>query len=136
VSATFHGRDIFGPAAAYAAIGVGLEHFGPPVGSAHLLQPFEARPRGMEQLEGEVIHVDRYGNLVTTIRAAQLFPQFEVRLAGRAISRQVRTFSAAAPGTPFCHVDSSGFLAIALNQGNAALTLGVGRGESVTLVRR
>ena len=88
----------------------------------------------MGELHGAVVHIDRYGNLVTTIRAQQLFPVCEIEVAGRVVDQRVRTFGNAAPGQPFCHADSSGFVAIALNQASAAQELGVRRGDPV-LVR-
>jgi S-adenosylmethionine hydrolase len=134
VSATFHGRDIFAPMAAWLSLGVAHAIVGPPVPEAVALPPFCGRPRAFGELEGSVIHIDRYGNLVTTIRAAELFPCFALEVGGAVIDTHVRTFATAPRGVPFCHADSSGFVAIALNQGSAAEALGVRRGDPV-LVR-
>lgn len=134
VSATFHARDIFAPAAAHVAAGLDYRKLGPPVRNPVLLPPFQGEPAGFGQLKGHVVHADRYGNLVTTIRAAQLFPRFVVEVAGREIATHVRTFADAPAGSLFCHADSSGFLAIAVNQGHAASLLGCQRGAPV-LVR-
>jgi S-adenosylmethionine hydrolase len=133
VSGTFHGRDIFAPCAAHVA--GGLDHccLGPPAASMVLLPPFCGQPDGFGRLAGHVVHVDRYGNLLTTIRGHQLFPAFDLEVAGRVVDRRVRTFADAPAGQPFCHVDSSGFLAIALNQASAAEALGVGRGAPVVV---
>lgn len=136
VSATFHARDIFGPVAAHIAAGVDYREVGPPAVNPVLLPPCCGQPAAMGELHGEVVHVDRFGNLVTTIRAAQLFPSFELEVAGRVIARHVRTFADAPPAEPFCHVDSSGFIAIAVNMGSAAATLGVGRRTPVVVRAR
>jgi S-adenosylmethionine hydrolase len=133
VSATFHGRDIFGPAAAHVAAGLDYRLLGPPMAGVMALPPFRGFPGERGSLRGEVIHVDRYGNLVTTIRAAQLFPAFEVVVNGHVVDRHVRTFSDAPSGSPFCHADSSGFVAVAMNRGVAAAALGARRGDAVVV---
>lgn len=133
VSATFHGRDVFAPAAAHFAAGLDYRHAGPPVADPVLLPPFCGRPDGFERLVGEVIHVDRYGNLVTTIRAAQLFPRFALEVCGHMVDTRVRTFADAPDDRPFCHVDSSGFLAVAVREGSAAAAIEAERGDRVVL---
>jgi S-adenosylmethionine hydrolase len=134
VSATFHGRDIFAPAAAHLAIGLDFRHLGPPLAEMRLFPPFRGEPLGKGALAGRVVHVDHFGNLVTTIRASQAFPSCSVEVAGQVVDSRVRTFAEAEPGSLFCYVDSSGFIAIAVNQGSAAREFGVARGAPV-LVR-
>jgi S-adenosylmethionine hydrolase len=133
-SATFHGRDVFAPAAAHLANGVDHRLFGPPVGEVVAFPPFTGRPGAMGELNGYVVHVDRYGNLITTVRAAELFPNFELTVGGVTIGTRVRTFANVAAGEILCHVDSSGFIAVAVNRGSAAETTGIRRGDAV-LVR-
>ncbi len=135
VSATFHGRDLFAPAAAHLAAGGEFEALGPAPGGLRLRPPFAARPEG-ERLRGKVIHIDRYGNLVTTIRKEQLPANYVLEVAGRRIERAVRTFSDAPRATLACHVDSSGFLAIAEREGSAAVRTGAVRGDAVFLTPR
>jgi hypothetical protein len=136
VSATFHGRDVFAPAAAMLAAGADLRLCGPPVDRVSALAPFEAVPAGQDALIASVIHVDRFGNLITTIRGPQLFPRFELRVGGERIAHRVNTFAEALPGVLMCHLDSSGFIAVSMNQGSAATRLGVGRGAPVRVIRR
>lgn len=133
VSNTFHGRDIFAPAAAHLSRGLDYRRLGPPVPGPLVLPPFGGEPAGFGELRGRVIHVDRFGNVITTIRAAQMFPTCTVEVAGRPIGSRVRTFADAPAGVPFCHADSSGFLAIALNRGNAAAELGIDRNDPVVV---
>lgn len=132
-SATFHGRDIFAPAAAHLSNGVDHRHLGPPVVAEVVLPEFRGRPREFGELEGYVVHVDRYGNLITTIRVGELFPRFEVAVAGVTVDRHVRTFANVPAGGLLCHADSSGFLAVAVNRGSAAEATGAKRGDSVVL---
>lgn len=136
VSRTFHGRDIFGPAAAWVASGLAFHRLGPPVTGAAVLAPFGGQPDGFGRLRGRIVHVDRYGNLVTTVRAAQLFPRFAIEVAGREVATHTHTFAEVPVGSLFCHVDSSGFLAVAVNQGNAAEVLGANRGDPVVVHAR
>lgn len=136
VSRTFHGRDIFGPAAAWVASGVDFRRLGPPVTGAAILGPFCGEPDGPGRLRGRIVHIDRFGNLVTTVRAAQLFPKFAIEVAGSQITTHSHTFAEAPPGALFCHFDSSGFLAVAVNQGSAAEALGATRGDPVVVRAR
>ncbi|MCY3645735.1 MAG: SAM-dependent chlorinase/fluorinase [Chloroflexi bacterium] len=135
VSATFHGRDLFAPAAAHIAVTGHHEALGPARDELTLLPPFAGRTEGTT-IRGTVIHVDRYGNLVTTIRKEQLPPDFTLDINAHTIERMVRTFSDASPGALACHVDSSGFLAIAEREGNAAARTGAARGDAVVLTPR
>jgi S-adenosylmethionine hydrolase len=136
VSNTFHARDVFAPATAHIAGGADYRRAGPPQGDMVLLPEFCGKPAGMGVLEGEVIHVDRFGNLITTVRARQLFPRFALEVAGEVVDTHVRTFAEVSPGTPFCHIDSSGYLAVAMNRGNAAKRLGAQRGHVVRVRAR
>ncbi len=131
ISDTFHGRDVFAPAAARLATGTDFSQLGPPVDEPRLLPEFRAVPGGPGCLRGYVVHVDRYGNLITTVRASQVSRPFELEVAGARISTRVRTFAEGAGSRPFCHADSSGFIAVALNQASAADALGARRGDPV-----
>ena len=133
-SSTFHGRDIFAPAAAHLANHVDDRLFGPPLGEVVAFPPFAGRPGTMGELNGYIVHVDRYGNLVTTIRAAELFPHFELVVGGVTIVNRVRTFANVPEGQILCHADSSGFIAIAVHRGDASAVTGIRRGDPV-LVR-
>jgi S-adenosylmethionine hydrolase len=133
VSATFHGRDLFAPAAAHLAAGVDFRLFGPPIGTMLAFPPFCGQPGSFGERHGYVVHVDRFGNLITTIRAAELFPRFEISVGGHTIDRHVRTFSGVGEGQLLCHVDSSGYVAIAAHKGDAAAMTGARRGDPVTV---
>jgi S-adenosylmethionine hydrolase len=124
VSATFEGRDVFGPAAAFLANGGDLEQIGRPVERLLALPAFRA-----PELRGVVLHVDRYGNLVTDIRGADLSPDTQFEVAGRRL-RLVRTYGEA---SELCAiVGSGGYVEVALPNGSAAAALGLGKGAVVT----
>lgn len=139
VSDTFHGRDVFAPAAAYLSTGVMLSQFGPPVLDPVRLEFPE--PRIEENaLIGEVIRIDHFGNLITNISRSE-FQEFvgdhgfEI-IAGAVGLRKVEPSYAAVPkGAPVAIFSSSGFLEIAVNYGRAHDVLKMGRGEPIRVVR-
>jgi S-adenosylmethionine hydrolase len=139
VSRTFHGRDVFAPAAAYLAAGVPIERLGPAVADPVLLSiPGSRLEAGV--LVGEVLDVDRFGNLLTSIDAARLAeipgagpPTVEV--AGQPIGGLVDAYADGTAGRPAVIVGSTGRLEVFLRCGNARLTLGAGRGAPVRVRR-
>jgi S-adenosylmethionine hydrolase len=131
VSATFHGRDVFAPAAAHLALGVEPERFGCPVRDPVCL-PWPAARRTPAGVAGEVIHVDRFGNLITSIRAGDLPLDPVVQVAGRS-APVAHAYGSAAAGQLIGLVGSSGRLEVAVTEGSAALVLGVDRGAPVAV---
>lgn len=131
VSATFHGRDVFAPAAAHLASGVALEALGEPLDPRTLvrLQPthVDVRP-GL--LATEVLRADAFGNLQLAARAsdladAALAGQVVIEAANASIPAVVgRTFADAVPGALVVLVDSAGHVAVAANQASARDMLG------------
>lgn len=137
VSRTFHGRDVFAPAAAHVALGVELERFGPPVTDPVRLDWLARRP-GSRAVTGQVVHVDRFGNLITSIRgdwlAAEAGLPAGVRIRGRVL-RVVGTYAELPPGRAGALLGSSDRLEIALREGSAARALGARRGTPVEVSR-
>lgn len=138
VSETFEGRDRFAPAAAWVARGTPLAAFGAPVPVAVRLD--WPPPRRLEdRLVGEVMYVDRFGNLVTNLERAFAEPipdGAEVRVAGAGPLRLVRTYGDAPPGAMVALFGSTDRLEIAAVGGSAAAGLQAGRGAEVTVVWR
>ena len=137
-SPVFHGRDVFAPAAAHLARGGGLHELGAALDPRELVRCDGPAPqRHGERWSGAVIHVDRFGNLVTSLAlAAELGLPGEKPCAARAWvgEREVRfarTYSDVAPGELVALRGSSGLLEIACNGGSAAAVLGIGRGAVV-----
>ena len=129
VSDTFHGRDIFTPAAAHLASGLKPECLGEPLSELTILNLF-ALERRDEALEGRVVHVDRFGNVVTNIPATQLpHGDIVVEVADTKIQGLSATF-ADADGL-LALIGSHGYLEIAENLGSAASRLGIGVGDAV-----
>ena len=148
-SNTFHGRDIFAPAAACLSMGVSAEEMGPPVSSL-VYRPLPVPVRQGMAVHGEVIYVDRFGNLITNITekdvaGSEIAPaSARVEIGGREINGLSRTFhevaASARPqfdGLPLVALfGSNGYLEVAVRDGNAAasLTLAAGAKVHVSLV--
>lgn len=130
VSATFHGRDIFAPAAAHLSLGVELEALGPAVKEILALPPFRARRRADGVLEGRVLHVDRFGNLITDVRAEDLTSaRVEVRVGGQGVEGLAHTYEEVSGVKAL--IGSAGYLEVARLGGSAAYWLGADIGDAV-----
>lgn len=152
VSTTFHGRDVFAPAGAHIWNGVGLERFGRPLAELVQFQPpaLQARDRS---IHGEILHADRFGNLITSIgriRAsrdgylfrswysqapAEEFPAGPARvlLPGHRSLTLKSTFGDVLPGEPVAYLGSEGLLEIGINGGSALGKLGLDSGDPIEL---
>ncbi len=127
---TFHGRDLLAPAAAHLAAGVALEQFGPQIDDPPCT-PLPAAIENTAGWQGEVLHIDHFGNLVTSLPGA-LATQFKQLQVGGDAVPLVTTYSDGRPGTLAALVGSSGYLEIFVREGNACQRLGVMVGDLVT----
>jgi S-adenosylmethionine hydrolase len=122
VSNTFHGRDVFAPAAAHLNKGIKPSEFGPEITEA-ATPKFASVERRNSSLIGEVWHIDDFGNIITNISQKDM-PQnrvVNVKLPG--VLQNIsfgKTYAQAKSHEPLALIGSHGFLEIALNQGNAA----------------
>ena len=139
VSRTFEGRDRFAPAAAWLAKGIELTAMGRPAGAiARLDLP---QPRIAEDaIDGLVLRVDRFGNLITNIDR-KTFEKLsgaplDIQVGSRQVSKVVSTYADAAAGDVCALFGSTDHLEIAANGASAAEELGLGRGASVHIARR
>lgn len=131
VSATFHGRDIFAPVAAYLAAGTPLAEAGEPYDPDELikLELTRARPEP-GALVAHVVYIDRFGNVQLDASHDDL-SEAGLRLGHRALlgvgheAQYVRTFADAAPGELIVYEDSARTLAVAVSHGSAAERLGL-----------
>ncbi|HEY7347754.1 MAG TPA: SAM-dependent chlorinase/fluorinase [Ktedonobacterales bacterium] len=127
---TFQGRDLFAPVAAHLANGVAPAELGQPVPLESLTLLPTSRPiRSPGVIEGRVIAVDHFGNLISNI-AAGLLPTLgpldalQVSLGAYRLPGVHTTYSAAQPGQPLALINSAGLLEIAIREGHAAHQLG------------
>jgi len=133
VSHTFHGRDVFAPAAAHIARGVSLSELGPAVTDL-VTFPVSRPARRGSTLTGYVIYVDRFGNLVTDVTEADLTGPVATVEAGTArIAGLSDAYAAAVPGQPLALIGSAGHLEVAVREGHAGRVLGLGVGDPVTV---
>jgi len=133
VSPVFHGRDIFAPIAAALAGGTPLREVGDAIDS---IMPLSiARPgRTANGVIGHVIHVDRFGNVVTDIPRDMLPKgQFTVGAGSLLVTRQVSYYKQAAEGEVVMLVNSAGHLEVAMSGARAADKIGAHRGDAVEL---
>ena len=155
VSSTFHGRDIFSPAAAHLARGVPLDEFGPEL-TGPVRLPAPALTMTESTVAGEVIYIDHFGNVITSIGRLvwdgvllSLDPAFgdapagvinagrvRVIAAGRDLGPVRRTYGEVEPGEPLALVGSEGLLELAVNRAHGAQVLGLQIGDRVEISLR
>ncbi|MBI4337712.1 MAG: SAM-dependent chlorinase/fluorinase [Chloroflexi bacterium] len=134
VSHTFHARDVFAPVAAHLASGVPPEGLGEPVGSAVQLHIPEPRWQD-DALVGHVLHIDRFGNLITSISEQALGPEgetLEIEVAHRRILGRATSY---AEGDLVALINSQGLLEVSVRNGSAARLLAAGVGDTVRATR-
>ncbi|MBI2194982.1 MAG: SAM-dependent chlorinase/fluorinase [Planctomycetes bacterium] len=136
VSRTFHGRDIFAPAAAHLARGRPLGSLGPVITHwtpGSLPEPCRKEP-GV--LVGEVITTDQFGNLVTNLSVSERATPVVLRIRGRSIRGLAESYASVRRGGLLAILGSTGRVEIAINQGSAKKVLGAREGTRVELVFR
>jgi S-adenosyl-L-methionine hydrolase (adenosine-forming) len=133
VSPTFHGRDIFAPVAAGLSLGISPYEFGEKINSLHMLSLPKPSLDSDGNLIGQVLHVDRFGNLITNVRSSDLPGKAVVtEVAGYRI-QGISDYYAQKEGV-MAVVGSSGYLEISLRDGSACDFLGTAVGEVVKII--
>ena len=132
-SNTFHGRDILAPVAAHLSMGVPVDRFGPALSTLRAFEIPVARKLPGGGSEGSVLHVDRFGNLITSIRTED-FPRRAcvVELGSHAIHGLSSSYAEGSGLTAL--MGSSGYLEIALPNGSARDATGLGVGAPVRVM--
>ena len=132
---TFDGRDVFAPAAAHAAAGMDIHNMGDACDEIRALEQYEAEGADEGNIEGRILYIDYFGNLITNITPDHLSGKAETRIHVKVGSRDVKGLSGGyadtAPGEALAYWGSTGRLEIAVNRGNAAETLNMSCGDSV-----
>jgi len=151
ISHTFHGRDIFAPAAAHLARDIPLEEFGPIIQDLVRIPDPLLKDLGAGSIQGEIMHSDRFGNLITSIGRFDFkdddlsfkpwIPSFSARtlnardydviLPQGDVVPLGRTFGDVPKGEALAYIGSSSLLEIAINGGNAANTLKLNPGDEI-----
>jgi hypothetical protein len=144
VAPTFHARDVFGPVAGHLARGLALEDVGPALSDPILLPDEPVRRLGPEEWQTTVLHVDRFGNLVTHLHRDELrgiLGELDEDLTGMAavvegiVVPLARTYADVPEGEPCALVGGSGRLEVAVNRGNASRLLGATQGAPIRVRR-
>ncbi|MGB9713712.1 MAG: SAM hydrolase/SAM-dependent halogenase family protein [Candidatus Bathyarchaeales archaeon] len=140
ISNTFHGRDIFAPAAAHLANGTPPADFGPQIHSI-VMPEFAKVVRKRNSLIGEVLHIDGFGNIITNF-SKEDFEKLgvkevvEVRLKDVELRLKLcKAYAETEPQKPLAIIGSHNFLEISINQGNAARTFRAKIGDKIVLRR-
>jgi S-adenosyl-L-methionine hydrolase (adenosine-forming) len=142
VSRTFHGRDLFSPAAAHLAAGVPLAELGPPIASDALVRLEIPEPEiGQARMRATVLGVDRFGNVALNLtrehlERAAVVPGMRVELAARGeryFAVAARTFGDARAGDLILYEDSYRNVAVAVARGSAAELLGIDEGSELMI---
>lgn len=135
VCPTFHGRDVFAVAAGQLATGHPIEEAGPLV-DAMVELPFPAMQALDDDCQGEVLHVDHFGNLVTSFSPVEVTGRWELSCDGSRFQLEAgSTFSAVAPGALIIYAGSSGRVEVAARDGSAASLTQAKTGTQIHLKR-
>ena len=138
VSPTFHGRDIFGPAAGHLSLGLPPGKLGPRVNDL-VRRDFPQPQETKKKLGAHILWADSFGNLMTNVaqkdfgRALAARP-FQIKGKGWKIERLSRTYGEGKPGQSMALFGSGGWLEISVNQGNALEALGLEPGEAISIL--
>jgi S-adenosylmethionine hydrolase len=135
VSATFYGRDVFAPTAAALANGLPFEKIGDPIAKPVMLAIPKPMWVGPGLLRGVVLHIDRFGNVQMNVRDADLVVHDGAvcHIGKHTVREFVGTYDDAPPNTPVMLVGSTGYLEVAVRNGNAATHLKVAMGAVVEI---
>lgn len=141
VSNTFHGRDIFAPAAAYLSLGKDPHSLGKPLGNLDKIKKLDLPEAFMSKnkLKGEIIYIDSFGNLITNISKASFErftgnSPFQVLIRDKKINKISSNYLQAKQDTPCALFNSFGNLEIAVKKGSAQKALSLNTGETVQVI--
>jgi S-adenosylmethionine hydrolase len=133
VSPTFHGRDVFAPVAAGLSLGISLYEFGEKINSLHVLPVPKPSLDPDGNLVGQIIHIDRFGNLIANIRSSSLPGKNAVIEVGGQRIQGISDYYAQKEGV-MAVVGSSGYLEISLRDGSARDFLGIAEGDEIRVI--
>jgi S-adenosylmethionine hydrolase len=134
VSATFHGRDIFAPAAGHLSLGAPIGELGQEIYDPVMLELLTVKDLG-DQLHGSVIHIDRFGNMITNVKPSHLKSRGidRVKIGELEVEGIKGSYCEVGCGEPLALWGSSSCLEVAVNRGKASERALVGRGARVVV---
>lgn len=130
-SPTFHGRDVFAPAAAALATGIPLARLGEPLSGIPVRLAYREPHHEGKSVVGEVVYVDRFGTLVTNLTPELVPPYAVIEVEGLEVGPLRRTFGDVPTGGLVAYLGSGGQVEIAVRDGSAARRLGMGVGGRI-----
>jgi hypothetical protein len=138
-SSTFHGRDIFAPVAAHLAKGIPYEELGSSLSTMEIYR-WAIPTNDKEAIQGWVLHIDRFGNLITNIpeklvQSLGSLDSLRIYVGNHVLKGLTTTYGSVEPGEGLALIGSAGTLEISINKGNAAAMLGVIQGSPVSVLK-
>ncbi|HSW38659.1 MAG TPA: SAM-dependent chlorinase/fluorinase [Acidobacteriota bacterium] len=134
VAVTFHGRDVFAPIAAWISRGIPLSQLGPAVTNPVRLQLPEIKKVRDALIQGTIIAVDRFGNIVTNLKPEDVPRSFKLISGRTEVTVMRKTYGEGGPGEVFVVPGSTGYLEIAIRGGSAAEHLKLKAGDPVGVI--
>lgn len=138
ISSTFHGRDIFAPAAAHLSKGLAPETFGPLLNNPVMIDFPEPLILSSGEIKGEIIHADHFGNLITNIDRNCLEKSdkpFCAEIKHLKIKKLLSCYADAENKEPFCLIGSTGQLEISVKNQSAQIQTGIKKGDKIRIFR-
>jgi S-adenosylmethionine hydrolase len=135
ISPTFHGRDIFARVAAHLSNGVAPGEFGAQIDDLIRFEIAAPRRISDEKIEAEIIHIDRFGNLITNLRADDLPEKFSLEINETRIEKHLKYYAEAKSDEIFSIFGSAGFLEIGAKENSASDLLKAQNGDRVFLAK-
>ena len=135
ISATFHGRDLFAPVAAHLSHGVKPKEFGAAISDFKRFAETKPKLTSKNETQAEIIHIDRFGNLITNLKRADLPENFALGVGAKRIEKLRKYFAEAEESEVFMIFGSADFLEIAAFQDSAKELLKAKTGQKITVVK-
>ncbi|MEP6902072.1 MAG: SAM-dependent chlorinase/fluorinase [Actinomycetota bacterium] len=136
ISATFHGRDIFAPVAAHLSNGVNPNEFGREISDFVCREEIKPRKINNNEIEAEIVGIDRFGNLITNLKREDLPEKFALEIGGKQIDKLQKYFAEAKKGEVFMIFGSAEFLEVVAFQSSAENLLKAQTGQKIKVKSR
>lgn len=135
VSRTFHGRDVFAPVAAHLSNGIQPKEFGEEIKDFVRFETTKPRRVSSNEMEAEIIHTDRFGNLVTNLEQADLPEKFTLEIGTKRINKMRHFYAEAETGEVFMILGSAEFLEIVAFRDSAEKLLNAKIGQKILMTK-
>jgi S-adenosyl-L-methionine hydrolase (adenosine-forming) len=131
ISQTFHGRDIFAPVAAHLSKGIEAIEFGNQIKDFRQFEITKPKIIASNQIEAEIIYVDRFGNLITNLKREDLLGEFSLEINGKRIEKLQNFYAEATEKEVFMIFGSADYLEIVANKDSASEILQANQGNKL-----